>query len=271
MLDKILEHKRQEVAHLKTVLPLSEIKERLKDLPPGRNFYQALLGNGVQVIAEIKKASPVQGVIRPSFEPSQLARAYTRGGAAAISVLTEERFFQGSLVYLQKVRASTPLPLLRKDFLVDEYQIYESRLQGADAVLLIVAALYPSELEDYLAMARELGMAALVEVHNEEEVQTALEAGAEIIGINNRDLHSLKVNLGTTLRLRPLIPEDRLVVSESGIWTQADVEILAGAGVDAVLVGTALMKAGDVEAKLRELTCFREGKSFGEGEDLRDP
>jgi len=269
MLDKILEHKKQEVAHLKTVLPLGELKRRVEDLPHGRDFHKALLGKGVQVIAEIKKASPVHGVIRPIFEPSLLAQAYTRGGAAAISVLTEKQFFQGSLDYLQQVRGSTPLPLLRKDFLVDKYQIYESRLWGADAVLLIVAALSISELEEYLGIARELGLSALVEVHNEEEVKTALEAGAEIIGINNRDLRTLRVNLETTLRLRPFIPEGHLVVSESGINTRADVEFLAGAGIDAVLVGTALMNAGDVEAKLRELICSGEGESFGEGEDLR--
>jgi indole-3-glycerol phosphate synthase len=271
MLSVILEHKRQEVARLKATLPLEEIKGRLKDLPPPRDFHQALRGSGVQVIAEIKKASPVQGVLSSNFEPRQLAAAYTRHGAAAISVLTEKNFFQGSLAYLEQVRGCTPLPLLRKDFLIDEYQIYESRLWGADAVLLIVAALSPAELEDYLGMARELGMAALVEVHHEEEVQTALEVGAEIIGINNRDLHSLKVDLGTTLRLRPLIPQGRLVVSESGISTSSDVELLARVGIDAVLVGTALVKSENVAAKLKELRRFREGKGCGEGEDLWNP
>ncbi|MDN5347653.1 MAG: indole-3-glycerol phosphate synthase [Clostridia bacterium] len=254
MLKEILDYKRREVATAKETLPLSELKDKLSRLEPRRNFRDSLRPrDGVRVIAEVKKASPSRGVIRHAFDPVELAGAYTRGGAAAISVLTDSRFFQGQPGYLALVRKATPLPLLRKDFIIDEYQLYESCLLGADAVLLIVAALTPAQLGEYLHIARGLGLAALVEVHTATEVKIALDAGAEIIGINNRDLQTFEVDLRTTLELRPLIPGDRMVVSESGIKTRRDIELLAAAGIDAVLVGEALSAAQDVEGKVREL------------------
>ena len=213
--------------------------------------------SGVKIIAEVKKASPSKGVIKVDFDLVAIARAYADGGAAAISVLTEEKYFQGSRDYLKAIAddlGENCPPLLRKDFLVDPYQIYEARGYRADAVLLIAAILSPSDLVSLLDLAHRLGMSALVEAHTEAEVQAALDAGARIIGINNRDLKTFKVNLETTARLRPLIPSDRLVVSESGISTRADIVYLSQLGVNAALVGEALMTTPDIGQKLKELT-----------------
>jgi indole-3-glycerol phosphate synthase len=221
-------------------------------LPPARGFTRALAAPGISLIAEVKKASPSRGVIRPDFHPAQIAQAYTRAGARALSVLTEPHYFQGSLAYLEMVRAVTPLPLLRKDFIIHPAQIIEA-VGRADAVLLIVAALAPAELRTFLALATACGLDALVEVHDRAELEIALEAGAPVIGINNRDLRSFTIDLEATYRLLADIPEDRLVVSESGIHTPAQVRALTAAGVDAILVGEAFMRQPDVEAAVREL------------------
>jgi indole-3-glycerol phosphate synthase len=211
------------------------------------------MGEGVALIAEVKKASPSAGLIRQDFDPVHIARAYERGGAACISVLTDERFFQGSLAHLRLVRSAVDLPLLRKDFILDPVQVLEARALGADAYLLIAAALAEGELGKLLAAGRELGMDALVEVHDEGDLGVALEAGADLIGINNRDLRTFQVGLDVTERLAPLVPAGVVVVAESGIRTCADVRRLKACGIRAVLVGEALMRAADIEAATREL------------------
>ena len=207
------------------------------------------------LIAEVKKASPSKGVIREDFDPVAIAREYADNGATCLSVLTDEKYFQGKLEYLRQIRKAVTLPLLRKDFTIDPYQIVESRAAGADAILLIVAALPNKDLCYYLKIARQYDLAALVEVHDREELEEALEAGADLIGINNRDLHTFRSSLSVTLDLLSDLPPDpnRLVVSESGIFTRADVEKLGQAGVNAVLVGEALMRERDIGAKVREL------------------
>ncbi|MDH3773741.1 MAG: indole-3-glycerol phosphate synthase TrpC, partial [Deltaproteobacteria bacterium] len=219
-----------------------------------RDFTAALEHGGrPAVIAEIKKASPSAGEIRANFEVAEIAASYERAGAAAISVITEEDFFQGKLGYLTEVKTAVSLPILCKDFIIDPIQVVAARAAGADALLLIAAILEQSSLLELLAMARDLSMACLVEVHNEEEMERVLTTDARIIGINNRNLRTFQVSLDTTFKLRPSIPSDRLVVSESGIQEQSDLQSLAAAGVDAVLVGTSLMRAEDPGQKLREL------------------
>jgi len=221
-------------------------------IPRARGFARALSTPGISLIAEIKKASPSRGVIRADFDPPAIARAYEAAGAAAISVLTDEPYFQGKLSYLDDVRAAASLPLLRKDFIIHPGQIYEA-VGRADAVLLIVAALAPAELGALLRVAAACGLDALVETHDRAEVEIALAQGAAIIGINNRDLRTFQVDVETTLRLRPYIPADRLTVSESGIRTPAQVRGLADAGVDAILVGEAFMASPDIAAAVRSL------------------
>ncbi len=206
-----------------------------------------------RLIAEAKKASPSKGLLRPEFDPAGLARAYAAGGAAALSVLTERHFFQGDPAYVRAAKAAAPLPALRKDFLFDPYQVVEARAIGADAVLLIVAILEGELLGELLSLATSLGLAVLVEVHDEPEVERALAAGARIVGINNRDLRTFRVDLAATGRLRALIPPECLVVSESGIGSPSDVARLREWGVDAMLVGESLVRAGDVAARVREL------------------
>jgi len=207
----------------------------------------------VRLIAEIKKASPSRGIIRPDFDPVAIAKTYEKSGASAISVLTDEKYFQGRLEYLEAVHRAVSLPVLQKDFIIDPYQVYEARAAPADAILLIVAALCREELTEFMALAEELGMASLVEVHTSEELDVALEVGAKVIGINNRNLQTFETKLETTLELAPKIPSDRILVSESGIFTRADVERLMGAGVDAILVGESLMRETDPGVKVREL------------------
>jgi indole-3-glycerol phosphate synthase len=203
------------------------------------------------VIAEIKRRSPSKGELRPGLDPVELARIYEQNGASAISVLTDARFFGGSLDDLRNVRAATMLPLLRKDFVIDPYQIYEARLAGADAILLIAAILAPEQITAYSHLATELGMAALVEVHNLTELASALSANANLIGINNRDLHTFNVTLDTTRALRPLIPPGVVVVSESGIYTRADRESLGDMDIDALLVGESLLVSDDIARATR--------------------
>lgn len=219
---------------------------------PTRGFARALREPGISLIAEVKKASPSRGVIRADFHPAEIAVAYQRAGARALSVLTEEKYFQGKLAYLDAVRAACTLPLLRKDFIIHPAQIYEA-VGRADAVLLIVAALTPEELAFLFAEATACGLDVLMEVHDRAELEIALAVGAPIIGINNRDLHSFEISLQTTFHLLPAIPDDRCVVSESGIHTAEQVHALAEAGVDAILVGEAFMAHVDIEARVREL------------------
>jgi indole-3-glycerol phosphate synthase len=256
ILDEIVAHTLQELERKKRSVSMAESRGMALEQPPPLDFAAAIKGEGIQLIAEVKKASPSKGVIRPDFNPTEIAQAYASNGAAAISVLTEAKYFQGSLEHLQdigNVLGNKRLPLLRKDFLCDPYQVYESRAYGADSVLLIAAILKPAELQELLELSHELDMSCLVEVHNEAEVEIALESRARIIGINNRDLATFAVDLATTERLRPLIPSDRIVVSESGIKERGDIERLRQVDIDAVLVGEALMSAPDIGAKMREL------------------
>ena len=255
-LDAIVERKRRDLEERKRAVPLGEIKARARDLPPPLDFAAALRAGGIQVIAEVKKASPSRGPIAPNADPVAIAQAYARAGASAISVLTEEPHFQGHLDFLPAIKRGLDghgPPLLRKDFIVDPYQVFESRAYEADALLLIVACLTDDRLRELLGLSRELGLHCLVEAHTQDEARRAVDAGAEIVGINNRDLGTFDVSLETTHLVRPVIPEDRVVVSESGIASREDVRKLAGWGVDAFLIGEALMTAADPSASLREL------------------
>ncbi len=245
ILEEILAHKRIEVAAAKARVPLAALEAAAAQAPPARDFAGALrqahARDGIALIAEIKRRSPSAGLIRPSFHPTAIARTYEAHGAAAISVLTDAAFFGGSLAILRRVRRAVGIPVLRKDFLIDPYQLYEARAAGADAALLIVEALRPRELRAMLAEARSLGLPCLVECHCLSSLKRALDAGAEIVGINNRDLHTFETSLETTRRLARNVPRGRLVVSESAIKTHADVERVASWGAHAVLVGEALM------------------------------
>ncbi|OHB40096.1 MAG: indole-3-glycerol phosphate synthase [Planctomycetes bacterium RIFOXYD2_FULL_41_16] len=254
ILDEIYKHKLSEVAEDKRRVSLETLKEQCKKRHSTRSFGAALKSDiNIRIIAEIKKASPSLGIIRENFNPVEIARIYETGGAAAISVLTDEKFFQGSLSYLTDVKKSVNLPILRKDFIIDAYQIFEARSAGADAILLIAALLSKDEIQRYLELARELDMDCLVEVHSETELKKVLQTNAHIIGINNRDLATFKTDLETTVRLRPIIPAEKIVVSESGIKSRADVIKLIEKGIDAILVGETLMKSDDMSAKLQEL------------------
>jgi len=253
ILDQIVTEKREEIAQKKKSLPISTLKERIAQRKAPLDFAAALSGDRTRLIAEVKRASPSRGVLCSNFNPVSLAKAYADGGAAAISVLTESNHFQGSLDHLAAISEDIRLPLLRKDFIFDPYQVYESRAGGADALLLIVAILNQEQLGELLSLSRSLGLSCLVEVHREDEVERALLSGAEIIGINNRDLNTFKVDINTTHRLRLLIPKERIVVSESGISRREDIEKLKGWGVNAVLVGEALVTASDLPTKMREL------------------
>jgi indole-3-glycerol phosphate synthase len=255
ILDRIVSHNLQELEHKKRRLPLAELQRIASEQPPALDLASALRGDGIRLIAEVKKASPSRGVIRSNFDPVEIAKIYAGNGAAAISILTEARHFQGSLDHLKTIKTILPdkLPLLRKDFIIDSYQIYESRAYGADSLLLIVAILEPEMLRELLQLSHELNMSCLVEVHNEAEVEIALTSQAKIIGINNRNLNTFDVDIATTERLRPLIPADRIVVSESGIKERTDIEKLRRLDIDAVLIGESLMSAPDIAAKMREL------------------
>jgi indole-3-glycerol phosphate synthase len=256
ILDRIVADSQLALAETKQSQPLAELKKMAQAQPPPLDLASALRGGGIKLIAEIKKASPSRGVIRADFDPVAIARIYAANGAAAISVLTESKYFQGSPSHLRDIRdglGNKGLPLLRKDFILDPYQVYESRAYGADSLLLIVAILTPEKLGELLALSHELEMGCLVEVHSEAELEIALKSRAKIIGINNRDLKTFTVDLTVTERLRPLIPPDRIVVSESGIKDRSDIEKVKGWGVDAVLVGESLMSAADIAARMREL------------------
>ncbi len=245
--------KKEELKQRKKALPVPELELQISRRSGTLDFASALKTDGVGLIAEVKKASPSRGVLRPDFNPIMLARIYAENGAAAISVLTEEKYFQGNLDHLAEIREEVNIPLLRKDFIFDLYQVYESRAYGADALLLIVAILEPEQLSELLSLSHRLGLSCLVEVHNESEIEKALRSGAQIIGINNRDLSTLSVDINDTQRLRALIPEGRIVVSESGISCRRDMENLKNLGVNAALVGEALLTADDITTKMREL------------------
>lgn len=253
ILTKIVAAKREEVEQRKKSMPLASLEERCARRKAHPDFARALSGDNISIIAEVKKASPSRGVLRPDFDPVELAKTYAQSGASAISVLTEKKYFQGSIDHLVKIRKEVNLPLLRKDFIFDQYQIYESCACGADALLLIVSILSREQLKELLSVSHSLGLSCLVEVHNEKEVETALQSGAGIIGINNRDLDTFTVDINTTRRLRSLIPRERIVVSESGIKSRRDVEKVRGWGVNAVLVGELLVTADDIPAVMRGL------------------
>lgn len=255
ILDEIAEYTKERVRALKAHKSLYAVRDEAEGRPQGKDFRAAFAAPGLSVIAELKKASPSKGVIATDFTDIYLRKAaeYEAGGAAAISCLTEPQFFQGSDAYLQAVRQRVELPILRKDFTLDEYQIYEAKCIGADAVLLICSLLSAAQMGEYLAQAQELGLSALVEAHTADEVQQALAAGAEIIGVNNRNLKDFSVNPVNSLRLRDEIPASKIFVSESGIKCAADTQALKQAGVQAVLVGEALMRSADAAAMLKEM------------------
>jgi indole-3-glycerol phosphate synthase len=256
ILEKILATKAEEVAARSRIRDLATVAAMAADQPPARGFAErirSLAQGGPAVIAEVKKASPSAGVIRPDFDPAAIAASYAGAGAACLSVLTDERYFQGSDAFLEQARAACDLPVLRKDFTVDPWQVHESRLLGADCILLIVAALSRGRLQELDGLAREAGLDVLVEVHSEAELESALTTGAELVGVNNRDLHRFTTDLATSERLRPLIPAGRTMVTESGIHKAADVERLRRCGIGAFLVGEAFMRAADPGAELRRL------------------
>jgi indole-3-glycerol phosphate synthase len=253
ILDKILATKKQEVERQKRTVPLSRLLASIARRKAPLALTTALKGDGIKLIAEVKKASPSKGVLLPDFDPVALAKTYAENGSAAISVLTDTEYFQGSPEHLAAIRQAVSLPLLHKDFIYDEYQVYESAACGADALLLIAAILETKRLEKMIAVSRSLGLGCLVEVHDEGELKKALQSGAEIIGINNRNLKTFEVDLDTTRRLMPFIPEDKIVISESGISRREDVKKLEEWGVDAMLIGEALVTARNIPEKIKEL------------------
>src|SRR5690606_25602918 len=255
ILEKILARKREEVDQRSRIRSLDSIRARALHQPPPRGFTAAMRrkidAGRAAVIAEVKKASPSKGLIRKDFDPAAIARSYEAGGAACLSVLTDVDFFQGSNRYLGEAREACTLPVLRKDFIVDPYQVYEARVIGADCVLVIVAALEDGPLGEMANLAHELGMDALVEVHGIDELERALQADCDMVGINNRNLRDFSVSLDTTLQLRDAVPPDRLLVTESGIASRADVARLREAGVDAFLIGESFMRERDPGAALQ--------------------
>jgi indole-3-glycerol phosphate synthase len=257
ILKKILHRKREEIVQRHSAVPLHHLRERVQTASPVRGFLRALrdrvsMGQSA-VIAEIKKASPSKGVLRESFDPATIARSYQTGGASCLSVLTDVDFFQGADEYLQQARAACTLPVLRKDFVLDPYQVYEARVLGADCILLIVAALDDGALIDLLQLAGDLGMDALVEVHDAGEMERALATPAPLIGVNNRNLRTFQTSLDITIELLAGFPPDRMLVTESGIHTRDDVRLMRSNGVHAFLVGEAFMKAEDPGERLAEL------------------
>jgi len=257
ILSKIIQEKRKYIAASKQRVPLRDLVEKASKVYTKSSFKKNISrGYQINLIAEIKKASPSMGIIRGDFNPVMIALTYQAHGASAISVLTDERFFDGRLEHLKEVKRTVTVPILRKDFIIDEYQIYESVVAGADAILLIADILTPEELKKYLELAKGLGMDVLCEVHNEEDVQKAIDSGANIIGINNRDLHTFKVDLGITQRLVRFIPDTKVKVSESGIKTHQDIMLMKSIGINAVLIGEAFMVADDIGAKMREIMRF---------------
>jgi indole-3-glycerol phosphate synthase len=255
ILDKIIDHTREVVRVAEVSHPLNDLKAACQSAPATRNFVDALTREHVALIAEVKHASTSRGILIDPFDPVAIATMYAENGAAAISILTDEEFFKGHLDYLKQIRAAVEIPLLRKDFTIDPYQIYEARDAGADAILLIVATLDDALLADLYALAAELGLAALVEVHDEAEMERAIKLNAKLIGINNRDLRDFSVDLATSARLSEHVPAGAVLVGESGIKTAEDVRALGA--VQAILVGETVVTAADRVAKLRELTTVK--------------
>ncbi len=258
ILKKIVAHKLTEVATAKTAAPLAELKSRISDLedvPRGfeRHLREAAASGWTTIIAEVKKGSPSRGVIRADFDPLEIAEIYQNNGATCLSVLTDEQFFMGHLSYLALIREAVSLPLLRKDFICDPYQIFEARAAGADAVLLIAAMLDLDQLREFNAVAKELKLDVLLEVHDEEEMEKALKTDCTLIGVNNRNLRTFVTDLGTTGRLARMMPEERLLVTESGINSRVDIDHLAVDGAKAYLIGESMMREADIGQKLREL------------------
>lgn len=253
ILKKIIDYKQQELEHRRRKVSLKDLRHKVADAGPALDFAAALRFPGIRIIAEVKKASPSAGVIRPDFDPLKIARIYEDNGAACLSVLTDEKFFQGSLASLEKIRAMVKVPLLRKDFTLDEYHIYEARAHGADAVLLIARILEDSRLKDYMAIARDLGMSALVEIHDENELDRVKKTGADLIGINNRNLDTLKVDIETSVQLSKESPREATLVSESGISRPDQIKRLTECGINAFLIGESLIRSGDPGRKLREI------------------
>ncbi len=263
ILEQIIERKREEIAQRKHAAPVESLKETIQTLGRPRNFFDAVTRKGkrpLNLIAEVKKASPSAGVIRADFDPVKIAQAYQAAGADALSVLTDEKYFQGKLDYLHQIRDAVKLPVLRKDFIIDPYQVYESRAAGADAILLIAECLETSELIDLQILATELNMTVLIEVHDLDNLMRVRDhvigfphRSYSLLGINNRDLRTFKTDLGTTLRMSELVEDRQVLVSESGINTHDDIRKLEQAGVRAVLVGESLMRSDDIGAKVKEL------------------
>lgn len=254
ILERIVSAKRDEVAHGMRRTPLHDLKARIRDLPPPCDFEQTLREKECAIIAEVKRRSPSKGLLRLDFNHIEIASLYEQNGATAISILTDQLFFGGENTHLIDIREVTSLPLLRKDFIIAEYQIYETRCFGADALLLIASLFDAHMLKEYRLLAEFLGLSALVEIHTREELERALTAEARIIGINNRNLNTFSTDIRTSLRLAPLIPPDRHVVSESGITSREDIETLMRAGIHTFLIGEALMKSNNIGEKLRELS-----------------
>ena len=257
ILSRIIEEKRRVVEEAKRAKPQDELVKEIKNISVKSSFKKSISRpHHVNLIAEIKKASPSKGILRGDFNPARIAMTYQANGASAISVLTDERFFEGKLEYIKTVKEHVSLPVLRKDFIIDEYQIYESVWAGADAILLIAELLSTNEMALFYNLAVSLGLDVLTEVHNEEDVEKALTTGANIIGINNRDLHTFKVDLGATQKLARIIPQNKVRVSESGIKSYEDVMFLKSLGINAVLIGEAFMEAADIAAKMREIMRY---------------
>lgn len=259
ILDKIIAHKKKEVAKRKISFPLERIKEKMNSEVEGswsqkeKSFKEAVSSSKISLIAEVKKASPSKGVLKKDFDPVETAKIYEKAGAEAVSVLTDSRFFKGSLKDLREVTNNIKIPVIRKDFIVDPYQLYESKYMGADAVLIITGILSEKELTRFIFLAEMLGLEVLAETHNVEEIVKALQCGSHIIGINNRNLKTFETDISITLNLAPYLPRDSLLVSESGILTGEHVRRLEEAGVDAVLIGESLMTSSDIHSKVREL------------------
>jgi len=257
ILSKIIEEKRDVVEEAKRAKPLADLIKETRNISVKSSFKRNIARpHHINLIAEIKKASPSKGILRGDFNPVKIAVTYQANGASAISILTDERFFEGRLEYISKVRGNVSIPILRKDFFIDEYQIYETVASGAEAILLIPEILSIAQMSKFYNLATELGFDCLVEVHNEEDIEKALAVNASMIGINNRDLHTFKVDLGVTQRLIRLIPQNKVIVSESGVKSYEDVMFLKSLGVNAVLIGEAFMEADDISAKMREIMRY---------------
>ncbi|MFH1825164.1 MAG: indole-3-glycerol phosphate synthase TrpC [Candidatus Firestonebacteria bacterium] len=255
ILNKIIENKKKEVAKSKKSLCIKILKEKVYTLPPSK--FKKSLSSHFSIIAEVKKASPSKGIMRKDFNPVQIAKIYEKGKADAISVLTDNKYFKGNLSYLKRIKNMVSVPILRKDFIIDEYQIYESRYYGADAVLLIVSILTENKLRYFIKLAKKINMDCLVEVHSQKEIKTALKCNADIIGINNRDLRTFKTDLKTTERLIRYMPDNKIVISESGIKTKEDIKYLKSLGVDGVLIGETFMRSKNITSTLKKFSIER--------------